>query len=292
MPSTAAVLRYLRSPSRLVRDVASVPAQRAELRQLRKDVKRLRAKVKHLEQTRIRDTYRAERPESLARFGVQYRVDIARHDLARARIVEELATHDSLRFLDAGGRDGKLKGLIGTDLPSELFTSRISYTGMDIDAEEANVITGDICRSDLLDHYPEFAESFDVIYSNNVFEHLRNPFAAMSNLHRFATPGGIVIINAPFAWRYHAVPGDYFRYTHTGLVALLEENGIRDFEVLDSGFDISERRKNRNGIGMRGDRFQNDICPEDEFGAWREHWQAVLIYRKSPPGDSPASNLD
>jgi hypothetical protein len=32
---------------------------------------------------------------------------------------------------------------------------------------------------------------------------------------------------------------------------------------------------------MRGERFQNDICPEDEFEAWRERWDAVLIYKKN-----------
>ena len=92
----------------------------------------------------------------------------------------------------------------------------------------------------------------------------------------------IVIVNAPFSWRYHEVPQDYFRYTHTGLIALLEVNGFTDFEVLDSGYDIRDRRRNLNGLGYHLGSYQNDICPEDEFGAWREHWQAVLVYKKTP----------
>jgi SAM-dependent methyltransferase len=283
MPRLATALRAFRHPVRTARAVRDLPARTRELARLRRDVTRLRAEITDLRRTHIHDTHRLERPDALARFGVRYPVDIARHELARAHVLRELATHGSLRFLDAGGRDGKLKGLIGQDLSRELFDARVTYTGMDIDAEDDGLITGDICRADLPEQYPQFVDSFDVVYSNNVFEHLRNPFAAIRNLHRFTRPGGIVIINAPFAWRYHAVPGDYFRYTHTGLVALLEENDLQDVEILDSGYDITERRRNRQGVGMRGEHVQDDICPEDEFGAWREHWQAVLVYRRTAP---------
>jgi len=259
----------------------------AELKKLRREVAGLREELVASEGRIVRDRHRHEHAGALGKYGVGYRVDINRFTLAQRRIVELIQERGKIRFLDAGGRDGKLKNLFGGELTREYFAEHAHYTGMDLHPGGEDILGGDICSDQLLDRYPEMLGSFDVVYSNNVFEHLINPFAAMQNLHRLLSPGGITIVNAPFAWRYHEVPQDYFRYTHSGLVALLTVNGISDFEVLDSGYDIRERRRNLNGLGQHNGHFQNDVCPEDEFGAWREHWQTVLIYKKTA-GHPPA----
>ncbi len=135
------------------------------------------------------------------------------------------------------------------------------------------MISGDACASDYIGQHEEFKEFFDVIYSNNVFEHFERPWVAASNLTQLLKPGGIIITIVPFAQRYHESPGDYFRYTHKGVWALFSHAG--DFEVLESGYDILGRRINWQGSGRA-----NDIVPVDAFGAWRETWFTVSVLRK------------
>lgn len=98
------------------------------------------------------------------------------------------------------------------------------------------------------------------IFSNNVFEHIMEPWAAAAECVRILKKNGITIHIAPFSWRYHPVPVDYFRYSHDGLKHLFERTG--EIETLLSAYDISERRKDHRGgkIGIL------DVPPVDELG--------------------------
>jgi SAM-dependent methyltransferase len=59
---------------------------------------------------------------------------------------------------------------------------------------------GDICRLDLAD------ESFDVSFSERVFQHLESPSAAMAELARVTRAGGrVVVIDTD--WGMHAICG-------------------------------------------------------------------------------------
>lgn len=86
--------------------------------------------------------------------------------------------------------------------------------------------------------------------------------------------GGIIVTITQFAIRYHECPADYFRYSHIGLNSLFEEYG--EVKILESGYDISGRRNNWQGLGS-----ENDIVPIDKFGAWRENWFTVSIVEKN-----------
>ena len=69
-----------------------------------------------------------------------------------------------------------------------------------------------------------------------------------------------MITVAPFSTRYHSVPDDYFRHTHTAIESLFSD--YSDYEVLKTGYDIQGRRNN-----WQGDGTVNDIVPVDSFGA-------------------------
>ncbi len=190
-----------------------------------------------------------------------------------------------LRFLDVGGRDGKLTYLLGIhkDLAIDEvfyeenrkhFYEKYEYYGLDIAPEsDPRVLGGDICSEKFLDDFPAFREGFDYIYSNNVFEHLRKPWIAAQHIWNLLKRGGVCSIAVPFSQRYHESPGDFFRYTHTGILSLFEDQG--PLEVLASGYDIQGRRTNWQGGGKA-----MDIVPVDHFGAWRESWFSVCILRK------------
>ena len=141
--------------------------------------------------------------------------------------------------------------------------------------EEPNLnILGNICDVQFLENHTDQIGEFDVVYSNNVFEHLYDPFCAARNIWHLCRDGGLIVTIVPFAQRFHESPDDYFRYTHRGLERIFEIAG--GVKVIESGYDIKGRRNNWQGSGLK-----NDIVPVDNFGAWRETWFTVCVLQKN-----------
>lgn len=213
-----------------------------------------------------------------------YRTDLNKEEVARRHILERDGA--GMAFLDVGARDGQLTYLLGIkgnlDFDSEFYQSNLEifqhkydYFGMDLHpSDQARVLSGDACSREFLAANQNYVEFFDVIYSNNVFEHFERPWIAAENLEKMLKPGGLLITIVPFSQRYHESPGDYFRYTHKGVGALFRAVG--DFVPLEEGYDIQGRRINWQGLGEA-----NDIVPVDKFGAWRETWFSVSVLAKS-----------
>ena len=212
-----------------------------------------------------------------------YQSDLNKEDISRDFILGR--DGKDMHFLDVGARDGALTYLLGMkenlvfdqvfyNKNRLAFDHRYLYYGMDLEpADDLKIIAGDICNTSFADEHTPFCNFFDVIYSNNVFEHLERPWIAAENLNRFLKVGGILITIVPFSQRYHESPGDFFRYTHKGIESLF--SGVGEYEVLKSGYDIRGRRINWQGAGKA-----NDIVPLDKFGAWRETWFTICVLRK------------
>ena len=182
-------------------------------------------------------------------------------------------------FLDIGGRDGlktyllkyyknfKINKNYSKDL--ETFNNLYNYYYSDIATaphsspqtqEKSKFILGDICLENFLNENSKYNNYFDVIYSNNVFEHLRRPWIACSNINKLLKVNGICITIVPFSQRYHESPIDCFRYTHTGIKYLFED--VMDIEIIASGYDIDGRRNNWNGTGIYNDYIIEDFQVE------------------------------
>jgi hypothetical protein len=69
--------------------------------------------------------------------------------------------------------------------------------------------------------------TFDAIISTQVHEHLNNPFTATAEMYRILKPGGIFVFSAPHVSPFHLVPHDYYRYTHTGALHVVESAGFK-----------------------------------------------------------------
>jgi SAM-dependent methyltransferase len=89
-------------------------------------------------------------------------------------------------------------------------------TQLDIDADRKPDVVADITT-----YRP--ATPYDVVIAAEVFEHLKEPAAAVANIHAMLRPGGRLIASTPFLFPIHDAPHDFFRYTRHGLEHLLRE---------------------------------------------------------------------
>ena len=67
-------------------------------------------------------------------------------------------------------------------------------------------------------------DSFDVVLSYAVLEHVKQPFVAARELIRVLKPGGILRVQVPFLQPLHGFPSHYFNMTQFGVRALFEEH--------------------------------------------------------------------
>jgi SAM-dependent methyltransferase len=69
--------------------------------------------------------------------------------------------------------------------------------------------------------------SLGLVVSQEVVEHLADPWRAVAEAARVLKPGGRLYLQAPFVIGYHASPRDYWRFTGEGLGQLLASAGLQ-----------------------------------------------------------------
>ena len=62
-----------------------------------------------------------------------------------------------------------------------------------------------------------------MVLAAQVIEHTMNPWKFCTELQRVTKTGGLLQIEAPQNYPYHAEPYDFFRFTFTGLRSLFPE---------------------------------------------------------------------
>ncbi|MCR5216492.1 MAG: class I SAM-dependent methyltransferase [Lachnospiraceae bacterium] len=108
-----------------------------------------------------------------------------------------------------------------------LFTNCTEYIGCDI------AVSGHNHKNEIIDVYydgktlPFEDESFDSVFSSEVFEHVENLDEMLPELNRVLKKGGHMLITVPFIWNEHEIPYDFRRYTSYGLRAVLKKNGLK-----------------------------------------------------------------
>ena len=69
-------------------------------------------------------------------------------------------------------------------------------------------------------------QSFDSVFSSEVFEHIFNLDEILNEINRVLKPGGKMLITLPFVWDEHEIPYDFARYTSFGIVHILQQKGF------------------------------------------------------------------
>jgi len=177
-------------------------------------------------------------------------------------------------YVDHTGLTGRVLEIGGHLLAKSaigLFSGpRFTYSNLDIETSDIpNTIVADI--TDCRDAIPD--ASFDLVVSSDVFEHLDRPWLAAAEIARILKPGGLAITHTLFSWRSHPLPIDYWRFSKECLEFL-----FADLECLETGYDLSERRRDRPGHWPSG----ADSVPVDQLGGWRENWSVYHVGRKGP----------
>lgn len=127
------------------------------------------------------------------------------HEQFEFACMQEIAKRD--RVLDVGGGSRFQKGM----KQYEALFAKTRYETMDVSADYSPDIVGDIHA------IPLEEASVDAIICRSVLEHVQDPALAMKELYRILKPGGILFLQVPSTYPYHARRGfgaypDYWRF--------------------------------------------------------------------------------
>jgi SAM-dependent methyltransferase len=119
---------------------------------------------------------------------------------------------------------------IGPDGSPSTYRQRVT---VDVAAWDTLDMTSDLTGDDHLTYkathpyeFPVPDDSYDVVLSGQVLEHVPKIWRWMPELARVTRRGGTVITIAPVSWPYHEAPQDCWRAYPDGLRALYEDAGL------------------------------------------------------------------
>jgi len=131
------------------------------------------------------------------------------------------------KVLEVGSYDmsGSLRSYVESLKPSE-------YIGIDI---EEGPCVDVVCKAeDVLEKFGK--ESFDVVISTELLEHVKDWRKVISNLKNVCKPDGIILLTTrSYGFNYHAFPYDYWRYELADMKEIFS-----DFEVSRLEKDVKE----------------------------------------------------
>ena len=88
------------------------------------------------------------------------------------------------------------------------------------------------------EYLPFADDSFDLVISVAVLEHVRDPFTAARELMRILKPRGRIFAAVPFLQPYHAYPDHYYNMTSGGLRNIFRDLDVERLYVPQSGGPI------------------------------------------------------
>lgn len=126
--------------------------------------------------------------------------------------------------------------------PFEEFFKGMNVVAADISQNTQGTI--DVILDKESNQLPFPDSSFDAIVIFDVLEHIKNDREICTEFKRVLTPGGVVIGNVPFLYRFHEEPYDYHRYTPSGLRFLFNEiSGLTEEKIEPIGSHYFIARK-------------------------------------------------
>jgi SAM-dependent methyltransferase len=135
------------------------------------------------------------------------------------RALKAVAPRTRGRLLDVGCGDKPYERIFRPHVDQYLGIEHLSTftaTAANLGASRPDCLYDGYCL-------PFADASFDTVISIQVLEHTPRPRQLMAEMARVLKNGGALILAAPFSFRLHEEPHDYFRYTPHGLRELCSE---------------------------------------------------------------------
>ncbi len=151
-----------------------------------------------------------------------------------------LIRHSLLKAIKrySGELSGKMMDFGCGSKPYQSLFNVTHYVGVDYQGE------GHSHTNEQIDVYydgktlPFDDQTFDSIFSTEVFEHIFNLPEILNELNRVLKSDGNMLITCPFNWNLHEEPVDYARYTPYALNYLFRNAGFEVIEQYKSGHFI------------------------------------------------------
>ena len=93
-------------------------------------------------------------------------------------------------------------------------------------------------------------ESYDVVISAQVIEHVRRPWKWLREVARVTRVGGLVITINPVSWIYHEAPIDCWRIYPEGMKALYEDAALTVLLSRWESLETPQFRKHSPGVSI------------------------------------------
>jgi hypothetical protein len=139
--------------------------------------------------------------------------------------VRSVGANKNFRVLEIGSRSVVSNALWKSVIPN------CDYTGFDVLAGENVDVVGDAHR--LSEYFKP--QSFDLVISFAVFEHLAMPWIVAEEISKVLDIGGFLCAETHFSFSEHELPWHFFQFNNRALELLFcPELG---FEIIDSGLD-------------------------------------------------------
>nr|WP_279184936.1 class I SAM-dependent methyltransferase [Acetobacter syzygii] len=158
-----------------------------------------------------------------------------------------LQTTNHVDFLDLGAGDGRSFDVARTVFPD------LSWVGVDIEnSPEVASRSRTDCTFMTYDgvNLPYQDNTFDIVYSRQVFEHVRHPELLMREIRRVLKPGGLFIGSVSQMEPYHSY--SYWNFTYYGFAVIADEAGLSlvEFRPGIDGIMLAIRHLTLFGIGI------------------------------------------
>ena len=133
-------------------------------------------------------------------------------DINHFLFIRRYADQFSGPYLEVGSKDyGSTQDL------RPLFAGAETYVGLDMEEGPGVDVVCDLTYSFEDVDRRLGGVRFGTVFCLSVLEHCENPFSMADTLTRLLKPGGKICISAPFSWKFHGYPCDYWRFTHEGI---------------------------------------------------------------------------
>lgn len=136
-------------------------------------------------------------------------------------------------------------------------------------------------------------ESYDIVLSGQVIEHVRKPWKWMPELARITRAGGFVITINPVSWVYHEAPVDCWRIYPDGMKGLYEDSSLTVIFSRWESLETPHFPTYRPGISRehqpfgRKRRIVYDILGKFGFPVERAY-DTITVGRKERPAEQRA----